>query len=92
MDRELSKKVVLQKRIKKLLSGLLLMLLFFLGGWGLRHLLQSSLLRDRIRTAIAELGAMEATLIASGVVLPEYYQVLTSAIQSKIEEVYIRAG
>ncbi len=59
----------------------------YLPGW-----IRPALDRDRIRTARVEVGAVEATITASGTVVPEFEQLLSSPISSRVVRVLERPG
>ena len=56
------------------------------------HWLRPSVHRSRVRTSPVERGALEATLTASGTVLPAAERVLASPVETRIERVLRRAG
>lgn len=62
------------------------------GYYGFYSLLTPSVKRSAIETAIVETGPLEATLGATGVVIPEFEQLITSPIQARIQEVLHTAG
>jgi HlyD family secretion protein len=59
---------------------------------GFRALLKPTFSRASLVTAVAERGSIEATVSASGVVVPEYEMTITSPIQARIERVFHYAG
>jgi HlyD family secretion protein len=62
-----------------------------LFGFGPR-LLRPTLARDEIRTAVVEPGAVEATLSATGTVVPEVEHVLSSPIDARVLRVHLKPG
>jgi HlyD family secretion protein len=92
MDRELSADYVKKTKIKKIVTITSIVLGFILIFWLFRSFITPTLNRSRIRTAIAEMGDVETTINASGIVIPEYEQIITSPIQSKILAVHYQAG
>jgi len=62
-----------------------------LFGFGPR-LLRPTLARDDIRTAVVEAGAVEATLSATGTVVPEVEHVLSSPIDARVLRVHLKPG
>jgi HlyD family secretion protein len=60
-------------------------------GLGTR-LLRPSVARDRLRTARVERGPMEATLTASGTVVPEVEQVISSPVDARVLRIRKRPG
>ncbi len=92
MDRELSKEFTQKQRLKNFIRITLAVVIVLSLLYGLQSFLSPSLKRSVLRTAIAETGSIEATITASGIVVPEFEQVLTSPVQSKIDSVFHRAG
>lgn len=92
MDRELPKRIVVRKKIKRYAIIIIAGLSVVACIMAFRSILSSSVKRSTIRIAVAEIGPIEAALSASGKVIPEYEQIITSPIQSKIDRVYYRAG
>ena len=92
MDRELSD-ITKRKRKIRLIAftgiGLLLLLVLI---WGLRKAFESRLDPRQILTAVAETGPVESSVTATGEVIPEFEQVITSPIQANIDEVLKSAG
>ncbi|MBN2460967.1 MAG: efflux RND transporter periplasmic adaptor subunit [Candidatus Cloacimonetes bacterium] len=92
MDRELpvkyqqKRKIIIILRMAAVVVVLTVLLLLF------RALLVSSIKYDRIRTAVAEIGSLDATITASGMVVPEYEHALTSPLRTQIDTLYFRAG
>ena len=70
-------------------GGLALVLALF--GWG-PGLLTPTLSRSRIRTALVDSGPLEATISASGTVLPELEQVLSSPVDARVLRVLKQPG
>lgn len=92
MDKLISEEVI-QKRKRKyyLIAGVILVVIF--GAiWALRAAVKSSINRSEITTAVVEVGDVENTINASGEVLPEFEQVITSPINSSVQSVLIEAG
>jgi HlyD family secretion protein len=59
--------------------------------WG-PSLIKASINRSRIRTAHVEYGPVEATINASGTIVPEFEQVLSSPINARVVRIIKRAG
>jgi HlyD family secretion protein len=92
MDRQLPDSVIRRRKLKILLLIIVGLVLVGLALGGFRRIIKPTIKRSRIMTAIAEIGTIEDALISSGIVVPEFEQVITSPIQSKIDSVFIRAG
>jgi HlyD family secretion protein len=92
MDRPLAPSVRRKKTVKRSVQagaglGAVALLFAFVPGW-----LSPSLDRDRIRTAIVEYGPVEATISASGTVVPEFEQDITSPIDSRVLRILRNPG
>jgi HlyD family secretion protein len=92
MDRELNVGYRRKQFIKRL--GLTLALVgvagtvFYVGPrW-----LQPSLARARVRTAVVEAGPLEAAISATGTVVPEFEQVLSSPVNARVVRILKRPG
>ena len=92
MDRELNQTV----RRRQILRQVLLVtatavaaaaLLAFGPNW-----LKPTLSRARIRTAKVEVGPVEATITASGTVVPEFEQVLSSPVDARVLKILQQPG
>lgn len=92
MDREISADVIRKRKIKSVIRYLVIIIAVFLVFIAFKALISPSIDRERIRTAVAEVGAIEGTITASGVVVPEFEQVIISPLQSKIDSIYRKAG
>jgi HlyD family secretion protein len=92
MDRELPESVIRWRKLRILLVIIAGLILVGLALGGFRWIIKPTIKRSRIVTAIAEIGSIEDALTSSGTMVPEFEQVITSPIQSKIDSVFIRAG
>lgn len=92
MDRDLTKKELSKKKVKKTIGIIIPVLIGIILIFIFRSIINPPLSRGNILTAHAENGAIEATITASGTVIPAHEQVLTSPISTNIEEVYHKAG
>jgi HlyD family secretion protein len=59
---------------------------------GFRACIAPSVSRDRILTSVVERGSIDASLSASGTVVPEYEQVITCPVSSRVEAVLLHSG
>jgi HlyD family secretion protein len=92
MDRPIDAYYRKKKLIKRVAMGfiggtLLLVLLAWVPKW-----IRPSLAKNRIRTAVVDVGPVEATITSSGTVVPEFEQVLSSPIDSRILKILKRPG
>ena len=92
MDRPVDpvfKRRQLIKRVSLSLLGcaLLVWLFVWLPGW-----IRPSLKRERIRTARVEWGEVEASITASGTVVPEFERVIVSPVSTRMVAVLERPG
>ena len=92
MDREIPQTI--QQRDKRLnylkIGALIILLLAVLFGF--RWILKPTIEAKNLHTSIAEMGSIEATLSASGTVVPGYEQVITSPIAARIKSVSFLSG
>jgi HlyD family secretion protein len=92
MDRPIDPDFRKRQTIKRLLLSLvglaaLAAVLLVVPGW-----IKPSVSRTRIRTAVVDRGPLEATITASGAVVPEFEQVLSSPIDARVIKVLKRPG
>ncbi|RYY98836.1 MAG: HlyD family efflux transporter periplasmic adaptor subunit [Chitinophagaceae bacterium] len=92
MDKQIATEVIQKRKRKRWLYGALLLLLLATAATSLRFALDNSLSKKKITTAVVESGEIENTLTASGQMLPEFEQVITSAIAASIQQVLLDAG
>jgi len=92
MDTEITAEVTQQKRKKGIIIGLIAITVLVLCIWLIRTYLKSSVTRSEIATAKVEVGNVENTLNATGEVLPEFEEVVTSPINASIKNVLTDAG
>jgi HlyD family secretion protein len=92
MDRELDvsyrRKLILKRVSLALALTSVAGAAFYFGP----RLLQPSLARTRIRTALVEAGPLEAAIMATGTVVPEFEQVLSSAVNARVIRILKRPG
>jgi len=92
MDRELSQDEVKRARVKRYSRLLVAIVIPVAGLLLVRAMLKPELHRSRILTSIAETGPLEATVSASGTVVPGFEQVITSPMVSRINRVFLKTG
>ena len=80
-----------QRRKRVALAGSALSVTAFLVA-GLPGLLRPSVSRNRIRTARAEMGPVEASITASGIVQPEREAVLSSPVDARVVRILKQPG
>jgi HlyD family secretion protein len=92
MDRPLDAGFARRLRAKRLVAGAGLVLVLVVLVGAVPRLLRPTLDRSEIRTAKVETGPVEATLDASGVVVPEFEHVLSSPIDARVLRVLGKPG
>lgn len=92
MDRPIDPDVTRRQTRRRLAYGGTALSLAVVGYLWLPALLSPSLRRDALRTAIVERGAVDATISATGLVVPEVEQVITSPVEARVLRVIERAG
>jgi len=92
MDTVLSEHVIVRRKRKILISILATMLVLLTAIWLVRFSFKSSINKSAITTAVVEKGNIENTINASGEVLPEFEETITSPITASIQKVIRDAG
>lgn len=92
MDRPLAPEVQRRDRLKKAIRILLpvaavVLVLAWLPGW-----MRPSISKARVRTATLTVGPIEASITASGVVVPEMERVLSSPLDARVLRILARPG
>ncbi|MDR6944354.1 efflux RND transporter periplasmic adaptor subunit [Mucilaginibacter pocheonensis] len=92
MDKEITLEVTSQKRKKAALVGFIVIAGLVLAIFTLRSFIKSSINRSEITTAVVETGNIENTINATGEVLPEFEEIITSPINASIKNALMDAG
>jgi HlyD family secretion protein len=92
MDTAITQTVISIRRKKKILIWLIVVVVLIAAIWFLRSGIKTSIKSSEITTSLVEIGNIENTLNASGQVIPEFEQVITSPINASIKEVMRDAG
>ena len=92
MDKVIEAEVIQARRKKTIRIILLVVVVIATAVWLLRGSLTASVSRRVITTAVVERGSVENTVSASGEVLPEFEETVTSPIAASIQQVLLDAG
>ncbi|MGI4832769.1 MAG: efflux RND transporter periplasmic adaptor subunit [Janthinobacterium lividum] len=92
MDRLLPPATLRHRQLRRWLLGLGALALVAAGALGLRRVLQPTLRRADILTAPVEVGGVDATLTAAGIIIPAREAVLASPLQSTVRRVVLAVG
>src|ERR1700761_3042652 len=92
MDIEITEEVIQQKRKKGIVIGLIAIAILILCIVLIRTWLKSSVNSSEITIANVQIGNVENTLNATGEVLPEFEEVITSPINASIKNAVTDAG
>lgn len=92
MDTAISQEVVSARRNKTILISAIIVIALAGAIWFLRSGIKSSIDSSEITTSVVEIGNIENTLNASGEIIPEFEQVITSPIHASIKDVLLDAG
>ncbi|WP_295718092.1 HlyD family efflux transporter periplasmic adaptor subunit [Mucilaginibacter sp.] len=92
MDKEITLEVSSQKRKKGALITVISITVLVLLIVVLRGFIKSSVKRSEITMATVEVGNIENTLNATGEVLPEFEEIITSPINASIKSALMDAG
>ena len=92
MDKIIEEEVQIQKRKKFTGVIVIIIILLIVAILILRSLISTSLNKSAITTAVVERGDIENTINASGEVLPEFEEIITSPINASVQKVMMDAG
>ena len=92
MDKVIEEEVQRKKRKKATGIIFILLLVMVSAVLLLRHSFASSINKSAIITAVVEKGDIENTINASGEILPEFEEVITSPINASVQNVLLDAG
>jgi len=92
MDTLIEEEVAGQKKRKFIFTAIIIVAALILSVLLVRSFFKSSLKKSEITTAVVEKGRIENTINASGEVLPEFEEIITSPINASIKNVVMDAG
>jgi len=92
MDTIIEAEVTTKKRKKAVLVTMLALAVLISSVLLLRASFQSTLKKSEITTAVVETGNIENTINATGEILPEFEEIITSPIDASIQNVVMDAG
>lgn len=92
MDREIDQGFRRKQLAKRGLFLLAIVSLIAAGFIYAPRLMKPTINRSRIRTARVDSGLIEATISASGIVVPEFEQVISSPINARVTKILKRPG
>ena len=92
MDMAISETAIRQRKKRIWLIAAMVLLVLVLVTWLLRTAVKTSIAPNSFTTAVVEKGNVENTLNATGEILPEFEQVITSPINAVIQQVIKDAG
>jgi HlyD family secretion protein len=92
MDTIIEEEVTARKKKSAIIIITVVIAVLVAGIWLLRSSLKSTVKKSEITTAVIEKGSVENTLNATGEVLPEFEEILTSPINASIKKVLMGAG
>ena len=92
MDREIDSRTRRNALVKRwLIAAAVIAAAWFAISWG-AGLIRPSLKRSMVRTAVVEQGPVDASLSATGVVVPQTEQVLSSPVDARLLRILEKAG
>jgi len=92
MDKEITQEVSSQNRRKAIILTLISVAILVAAVWLVRVIFKSSVKKADITTAVVEVGNIENTINATGEVLPEFEEIISSPINASIKNVLMDAG
>jgi HlyD family secretion protein len=92
MDKVIEEEVTARKKKTATIIVICVIVVLAAAIWLLRASLKSTIRKGDVTTAMVEKGNVENTLNATGEVLPEFEEILTSPINASIKKVLMDAG
>ena len=92
MDTALPAQVITKRKTKNVFIILASVAILVVAIWLLRSVFTSSLKKSAIITAVVEKGNVENTINASGEIIPEFEEVISSPIAASIQKILLDAG
>ncbi len=92
MDRALPASVTRNRRLRILAVLAVGIVVIIVAILLLKLLTSTSIKRSRIRTAVAEIGRVDATVQASGTVVPAFEEAITAPVSATVEAVFLQVG
>ena len=92
MDREIPDSIRRKRRLVTVAKIVIPILLLAVSLCILSSVISPSVKRNKLITAPAERGSIDATVTGSGTVVPAYEQIISSPITTTIDSVYISRG
>jgi HlyD family secretion protein len=92
MDTSIEKEVSARKKRNLIVMIGVALFVLALGTLLVRNFFKSTISRAEINTAVVQTGDIENTINASGEILPEFEEVLTSPINASVRSVSMEAG
>jgi len=92
MDRDIPEEKIRSRRRKRIFQVIVGILLLVLILWLFSRIIDRPVHRSKLLFATAIKGDIEATLNASGVVIPEFEEVISCPIQARIKKINLSAG
>jgi HlyD family secretion protein len=92
MDKPIEAEIRSQRKKKITWIIATILILLATAVWGMRSFLANSVRQPDFTTSTVEKGDVENTITASGEVLPEFEETITSPINASVQEVMMDAG
>jgi len=92
MDTALPNTLIQQRKRKRVYMVVAVLLVLIICIWLVRFSFASTIKASAFTTSTVEIGSIENTLSASGQILPEFEEVVTSPISASIKDVILDAG
>ncbi|MBV8251969.1 MAG: HlyD family efflux transporter periplasmic adaptor subunit [Chitinophaga sp.] len=92
MDKAISHQELSRNRKKRYLLIGAILIIVTVAAFFLRKVFKPNVNRQSFTTAVVERGNVENTLTASGTVVPEFEELITSSVQASVQQVLLDAG
>jgi HlyD family secretion protein len=92
MDKSITVEITTKRKRKRNIIIIIVLFVLVVSIFSVRALIQPSITKAEFTSAVVSTGNIENTINASGEVLPEFEEVLTSPINAAVREVLMDAG
>lgn len=92
MDREIPKEIKQKERRNTIIKYAIIVIIAIGVVWAVNLFLQDRIDGKKLKFCTVDVGDIEASINASGKLAPAFEQIITSPINSRIVEVYSKAG
>jgi HlyD family secretion protein len=92
MDRPIDSRFLRNRKLRRILVTAGCVALAIIAYFIIAGLIEPSVKRGRIRTAVVETGPVEEYVTATGTVVPAYEHVITSPVEARVTRIHLTPG